>query len=390
MSVTEDEITSVRPLTSAGWWYDIGGTSWDFGVTKDGPDNDPALKISTTSSSDKIYLFNVYAPADRPTDILALIDDASYTYAGANVNFQLEVIFEPTDVAAYGPAGSVAACTPATTWYGWGLSSDPDWCYTVLKWEPFASTTTWSTQDISQNVAANSPTSTAGWIAQRRVGNIAPPGVFIGQQLTTILAQMADYEVTALVFGNGSGNSTPKEAWVKEYTVGGTTYTFSPTANAPAPAPAPDTGGLEQLIDDESIDVDANTALFVPTGSTNTDLSKVDPTKPLNGEFQHWPNPEDAFVDAYTYSTALFVGSYPVINGAVHLSNVDLSTLSGGTHYLLLRGQTSGAYGVVQFNVVGLASTGPDTVVSMTMGGAALLLLAAGVMLRVRSSRRTA
>src|SRR5690554_4564193 len=107
VSVEEGDISNVRPLTTAGWWYDIGGTSWDFAVTKDGPDNDPALKITTSSSSDKVYLYNVFAPEDRPTDIPALVDDASYTYAGANVNFQLEVIFEPVDVAAYGPAGSV-------------------------------------------------------------------------------------------------------------------------------------------------------------------------------------------------------------------------------------------------------------------------------------------
>lgn len=389
VTVTASQISSVRPLTSAGWWYDIGGTSWGFDVTHDGPDNDAAMKLTTQTSTDKVYLYNAYAPDERPVDIPALVSGASYTYAGANVNFQLEVVFEPVDVAGYGPSGSIAACTPASTWYGWGLHADPDWCYTVLKWEPFLATTSWSSQDISQDIASSSTNQTGGWIAQRRVGNIAPPGAFNGQKLSTILAQMADYEVSAIVFGFGSGNSSPKDAWVKEYTVAGTTYRFAAEPGAPAAAPEPDTDALEQRILDDGIDVAQQTSEFVTTGTENPDLNEVDPSKPFSGEYENWGDPSDAFVDVYSYSNAVHLGTFPVVGGDVIVTGLDLSHLQPGTHYLLFQGQNSGDIRIVRFNVLSaLAATGGGPSSTLVVTG--VLLLAAGTALLLRARRRVA
>jgi hypothetical protein len=392
VDVTGSEISATRPA-GAGWFYDNDGGTGAFEVTKDGPGNDAAMKLSLlktggSAGTDKIYLYNSLDPANRPTDIPALLDGASYSYAGVNVNFQIEVIFKPTDVAHYGPAGSTAACTSASTWYGWGLTSDTDWCYTVLKWEPFASSSTWVDVDLDQDVAASATNGTGGWIAQKRVGSIAPPGTFNGQKISDILAQMADYQVTGFVFGAGGGTPGPAYGWVKSYTIGGTTYQFAPEAAAAAAPPAADSAGLEAYIATNSIDVPGSTADFTPTGTSNTDLSKIDSTKPLNGTYDNWQDPTDSFVDVYSYSTAELVGTFPVVGSKVFLVNADVSSLSAGKHYLVFQGQTSGAVGIVQFNVIALAATGSEYAFAIAVTAISLLALGLWFVLYTASARR--
>lgn len=392
VDVTGSEISATRSA-DAGWFYDNDGGTGAFAVTKDGPGNEAAMKLSLiktggAAGTDKIYLYNSLDPANRLTDIPALLDGASYSYAGVNVNFQIEVIFKPTDVAHYGPAGSTAACTSAATWYGWGLTSDTDWCYTVLKWEPFASSSTWVDVDLDQDVAASATNGTGGWIAQKRVGSIAPPGTFNGQKISDILAQMADYQVTGFVFGAGGGTPGPAYGWVKSYTIGGITYQFAPEPAAAAAPPATDSTDLEGYIATNSVDVPGSTANFTPTGTSNTDLDKIDPTKPLNGTYDNWQDPTDSFVDVYSYSTAKLVGTFPVIGSKVFLANVDLSSLAAGKHYLLLQGQTSGTIGIVQFNVLALAATGSETALALGLAATSLLALGLWLVLSTVYARR--
>jgi uncharacterized repeat protein (TIGR02543 family) len=92
----------------------------------------------------------------------------------------------------------------------------------------------------------------------------------------------------------------------------------------------------------------------------------------------------DKFVDVYAYSTPLFVGTFPVVDGKVQivLSPAMLSALADGTHTLVVTGQTSGAVQAVSFRIVDtLAATGFDRA---PLGSAGLLLLLAGAALLLR------
>lgn len=391
VQVTASQIASVRPATG-GWFADTGGSGGQFAVTKDGPENEAAMRLALSTTSDKVYLYNTFGPGSRPDDIPSLLNDASYDYAGTNVNFQIEVIFEPLDVAAHGPAGSSRACTPASTWYGWGLTADTDWCYTVLKWEPYVApgTAAWTTVDLSVDTAAQSSTSRGGWVSSKNLGGY-PGNVSNGQLMSDYLAQMADYEVTSFAFGAGSGTPGPAAGYVRQYTIGGTRYSFAPEAAPPAAPPVPDTTQLQELVETEGVDVAADTERFVTTGTQNTDLSKVDAALPLHGAYENWTDPSDAFADVYSYSEAVFIGTFPIVGGHVILDGADLSHLEPGVHHLLFRGQTSGTLAVVQFTVVGLAATGSEN--AGALAAAALLLTAAGVVLlgsRVRRARHRA
>lgn len=390
VEVAASDIAATRPATG-GWFFDNDGTTDDghFVVAKDGPGNDPAMKLGVPTSTDKVYLYNTFGPGSRPTDIPALLPGASYDYAGVNVNFQIELIFKPLDVASYGPAGTVAACTSAATWYGWGLTADPDWCYTVLKWEPYVSpgTAAWTHVDLSVDTAAHSASKTGGWVSSKNLGSY-PGNVSVGQLMATYLAAIEEYEVTSFAFGIGSGTPGPAYGYLKEYTIGGTTYRFVPEPTTPAAPPAADTDELEDLIADEGLDPETETEQFVTTGAVNTDLSQIDAALPLDGAYENWKDPADAFVDVYTYSTPVFIGTFPVVNGDVVLTGADLSHLEPGVHHFLFRGQTTGALAVVRFTVIGLAATGQDAEATMIGAGAAGLLLAAGAGLLVAARRR--
>lgn len=149
VTVTAADIQDTRPV-DGGWWADEGAAG-TFAVTQDSFDSSTAMKLTIPDTSAKVYLYKDYPIAERPTDLAPLLDGASYTYSGANVNFQIEMVFLPTDVTAYGAQGT----TPCTSAVAWGLSTDPDACYTVLKWEPFEKPTTWKTVDLTQGVAAD-------------------------------------------------------------------------------------------------------------------------------------------------------------------------------------------------------------------------------------------
>jgi len=52
---------------------------------------------------------------------------------------------------------------------------------------------------------------------------------------------------------------------------------------------------------------------------------------------------DDYTVDLYSYSTGVFIGTFPITGGAVQVTGVDLSSRTLGTHTLLFVGNQSGA-----------------------------------------------
>jgi hypothetical protein len=118
---------------------------------------------------------------------------------------------------------------------------------------------------------------------------------------------------------------------------------FSGTPSAtPAPPsatpPAADSGGLAILLAANHINVTVTTNDFVPASVSSTP-GAVDFGKPFSGSMP-WTS-LDTFVNVYSYSTAVYKGASPVVNGRVELENLDLSQLTPGAHQLLLVGQTS-------------------------------------------------
>lgn len=118
-------------------------------------------------------------------------------------------------------------------------------------------------------------------------------------------------------------------------------FAATPSATpAPPPAtpPAPDSAAVSTLLAANNINVTATTSTFVP-GSVFSTPGSVDFSVPFSGSMP-WTSP-DSFVNVYSYSTAVYRGAFPVVNGRVVLRNVDLSQLTPGAHQLLLVGQTS-------------------------------------------------
>ena len=384
--VPESQIGSTYAADNEVVWLaeDSAGGSHD--VTTDVFDGRSAVKMMLSSTSSVVNVFRSYGVGTRPTAVAPLLDDASYSYAGSNVNFQLAMFYTPADLAAYGPSGSTSACTQAVD-NGAQLA---DMCFTILKYETAQTTTgTYATIQLEGAQAPFAGPGNPGWWPTRSVGQYAANSRVA--TLDQLLGEMASYQVYAVGASVGKG-TTVGDSWLLDLTFGGTSYQFgtAPIAEPATPPPATDSAGLEQLIVDDGIDVTQQTANFVPTGSGNNDLTAIDPTAPLTGEYQGWADPTDAFVDAYTFSTAQHVGTYRIVNGNVVMTGVNLSHLSKGTHYLVLRGQTSGAFVVVRMSVLGvLAATGVDAprmAWTASLGG--LAVVAGAFLLLVRSGLR--
>ena len=131
----------------------------------------------------------------------------------------------------------------------------------------------------------------------------------------------------------------------------------SPPAAAPAPAPAADSAALDDILADAGVDVDETTRTdFVPAGGVDVDA--LDPNAPFSGTFA-WPH-VDHHVDVYAYSTPVFLGTFPVIDGRVVLDGVDLSALAPGQHRLVFVGQSSGEVSAMRVGVVGSSAGAPS------------------------------
>ncbi|TFD90051.1 hypothetical protein [Cryobacterium serini] len=134
------------------------------------------------------------------------------------------------------------------------------------------------------------------------------------------------------------------------------------------------------------------TAAGVVTGtaaSAGLPATGLDVTKPYTATVD-WAA-ADGFVDVYAYSTPTLVGTFPIVNGQVHvvLSSAMLSALAAGSHTLVVSGQSSGAVQAVAFSITKtLAATGVDPIVPL--GSAALLLLLGAALVVVRRRRTLA
>ncbi|MCU1514729.1 MAG: hypothetical protein JWO10_1819, partial [Microbacteriaceae bacterium] len=272
------------------------------------------------------------------------------------------------------------ACTPAVD----GGVTLPNMCYTIIKFELLGNSVgAWTTTTLGDKTAAKfivGGGAEAGWWATKRVGQY-----IVGAQgagLPELLAEMTNYQVFAV--GASIGKSGPAgDSWLLNLTFGGISNSFGSAATPATPAGSPfsDSAAVQQYISANSINVPGDTANFAPTGDSNTDLSKIESEHTMNGQYDNWQDPTDAFADVYSFSDAAYLGTFPVINGSVVLTNADISALLPGSHYLLFQGQTSGTLGLAAFTVVApaaaLAATGGTLSESTLIVG--FLLLAAGI-----------
>lgn len=372
-------------------WLAEDGHSGTHDVTTDVFDGRSAVRIDRPTTDDVVNVFRSYGQGVRPTDVHALLDGASYSYSGANVNFQLAFFYTPADLATYGPGGT----TPCSQAKDGGVVI-PDQCYAIIKYETAVTIddayhTVFLEDEQTPFNGAGSP----GWWPTQRVGQYDKNSRTA--TLDQLLGEMADYELFAV--GASTGSGTTGTSWLLNLTFGGNSYSFgsAPSAATAATPPAADSDELDDLITTDSIDVPGQTAQYVPTGSANNDLSKIDPSKPMNGEYQNWTDPTDAFVDVYSYSAATYLKTVAVVNGNAVLSGLDVSHLTTGVHHLLLRGQTSGAVAIVQFAVRPAAGGGTSSAALLPptgwesgwmLGIAGLLLVVGSAFVLVARRRR--
>jgi LPXTG-motif cell wall-anchored protein len=212
------DVGTARAAAGATSWFADPTHNGTFATSASTFDASTALQLSTPAQSDGIRVMNSYGSGVTPPTIAQITSGASYTYSGSNVDFQIELFFAPSD-SGYGPdpANGVNKCTAAGAAY-------PGMCYTVIKWEPLATSVgAWSTVDLSSN-AALTPT-TGGWKNTNEIGIYPKPGPLIGDTLSEYLAQMSSYQVLAVGVALGSGAAAPT-GYVKTMTYAAQTYNF--------------------------------------------------------------------------------------------------------------------------------------------------------------------
>ena len=370
------------------WLADNAGGGTDQ-ITTDVFDGRSAVKLSRPSTGSQVNIFHSYGAGVRPTSVPDVLAGASYSYSGNTVNFQLAMFYTPVDLEHYGPSGTTSACTQAVD------SGAPrtDMCFTILKFETDADVTgRYNTIDLSTQQAPHFIPGgmQPGWWNTQRVGQYSANAT--GPTLDQFLAEMSHYEIYAIGASVGTGPAGG-DSWLLNLTYGGTSYSFGTPATAAAAA-APPVSSSDQIgsyAATNAIDIPADTAQFVPTGAVNADLRQIDPGKPVNGEYRNWSDPTDAFADVYSYSTASYVGTYPIVNGNVVLSGADLSRLGAGAHFLLFRGQTSGTVAIVSIQVIAtLPATGVAQAIPMALAGTGAVLVGAVALLLGRRTRTRA
>ncbi|WP_158253229.1 Ig-like domain repeat protein [Cryobacterium sp. N19] len=210
-------------------------------------------------------------------------------------------------------------------------------------------------------------------------------------------------ETSALAVGNHSFTAMFTPTNVESYLAStSAAVTFSVNKKElPVEPPSTSTEQLEVLIETQNLDVPGTTDSFVPSGdTTNNALDSLDVSKLFSGTLP-WSDGADSFVDVYAYSSPVFLGTFPVVNGVVQITGVDLSALEAGGHNLVFVGQTSGTVSVMAVTVAapvaapviparsssGLAVTGVDPAVSIGAAGI-LLLLGLGSLIPVARRRR--
>jgi len=208
-------------------------------------------------------------------------------------------------------------------------------------------------------------------------------------------------ETSALAVGDHSLTVTFTPANVGNFQASASAaVTFSVNEKElPAELPAANTDRLQEIIETQGLDVPGTTDSFVPSGDTTGNaLDSLDVSKTFSGTLP-WSDGADSFVDVYAYSSPVFLGTFPVVNGKVQITGVDLSALQAGGHHLVFVGQTSETVSVMAVTVVApevaavvpassssvLAVTGVDPAVPI---GAASSLLLLGLGLLIVAARR--
>lgn len=282
-------------------------------------------------------------------------------------------------------AGSYTASVVATSARGSAAASVPSAARVIAAAQQ--TTVTTSTSPAAVSVLGTAVTVTATVAPGSAPGTIAifdgatklgeGPAVSGAFSVTTSALAKGDHSLTATFTPTDSLAFTPSTSQAAAFEV--------TVKEAPAPAPAGSTQTLLAAVDAD--DIKQSTDSFTGSGQA---LGALDASKPLTGELP-WSSP-DSFVDVYVYSTPVFVGTFPVVNGKVILSGAALPSLAAGTHHLAFVGQSSGALQVLQVQVVpaaaGLANTGSTVTAPLVLSGL-LLLVGAGIVLIARR-RRTA
>ena len=216
--VVASDVSTARAAAGATSWFADPTHNGTFATSASTFDASTALQLSTPAASDGIRVLNSYGSGVTPPTLSEITSGASYTYSGSNVDFQIELFFTPID-AGYGPdpANGINKCTAAGAAY-------PGMCYTVIKWEPIAtSPAVWSAVDLSSNAALTA--TTGGWKNTNEIGIYPKPGPLIGNTLSEYLAQMSSYQVLAVGVSLGSG-AAASVGYVKTMTYAGQTYNF--------------------------------------------------------------------------------------------------------------------------------------------------------------------
>lgn len=151
------------------------------------------------------------------------------------------------------------------------------------------------------------------------------------------------------------------------------TVTSAPK-KAAAPAPVSDSAGLAAFLAANASTPADQTSAGLPSGA-------IDPGKSHTANLG-WTG-ADSFVDVYAYSSPVFVGTFPVVNGVaqITLSPAVLGQLAAGTHTLVVIGQSSGAVQSLTL-ALGLAATGFDATAPVTV--ASLLMLVGATLMTTR------
>lgn len=382
--VESSDIDEVFPAAGVSDWtitsVSSGGSA---AITDEAFDGRDTLTLTRDATSDQVTVMKTWGVGVRPTSIPELLDGASYSYTGANPSFQLGLFYTPTDLAAYGPSGTTSACMQALDTDELGNRPEvTDHCFTVIKFEPGSShTDEYRTVFFEGRDAGYHDSADGGWWNTQQVGQYAKNSQDVA--LSEFLAEMESYVIYGVGVSIGSGGE-PNTSFVLDMTFGGELYRFgdAPSAESAGDPPAADSAGLEGLsLEDDS-------EQFESTDSQ--DLGSIDPNQGLNGTFGPWQNPTDAFVDAFTFSSAVHVGTFPIVNGQVQLSGVELSHLGAGPHSLLLQGQTSGDLRLVEFDVAEvLAETGGELDPAVIAGAVLALALGVIALLVARARRET-
>lgn len=163
------------------------------------------------------------------------------------------------------------------------------------------------------------------------------------------------------------------------YSASNVSFTLDAVAVAPQKAPAPAPSDVTAYLKANGSTPMSQTAAGLPAGALDTSVAH---TATLEWFAQ------DSFVDVYAFSSPVFVGTFPVVNGAVQitLTPAVLSQLAAGDHTLVVTGQTSGTVASVALavGVSVLPVTGAGSVLPVSIASGLLLLGAALVLVRRR------